>query len=327
MRRISVILAVACVLGVGAATVEADKESWEFTGVDEIRLDGVSGDLIIRPATGNKIVLELRSDVHPSENFRGEVDQSGSTVRIDEDWSGSNSSGDVEWTLFLPNGANGVSVEMSTASGDIDCAEVALQLDFESASGDVKLDDVELADRSEFSTASGDIMLSDMTVERHTKFSTASGDVELSDLKIEDECSFSTASGDVSVEGCTAGDDVDFSSASGDVEVRRVQLEGESRFSSASGDVSVVLDKLPKHDLVASSASGDVDFKAGAYGDDFKLVLVKRKDKGRISCPFKYTKEDEYEDHHVYEVKIVERGKGAPEIKLKTASGKVTVKD
>jgi DUF4097 and DUF4098 domain-containing protein YvlB len=131
----------------------------------------------------------------------------------------------------------------------------------------------------------------------------------------------------VEIKNCSAGDDVEFSSASGDVTVKEIELKGESSFSSASGDVSVSFAKLPGHDLVASSASGDVDLSVGDFGDDFKLVLIKRKDKGRISCPFKYTEEDEFEDHHVYEVKIVEKGSGKPQIKLRTASGKVTVKD
>jgi len=63
------------------------------------------------------------------------------------------------------------------------------------------------------------------------------------------------------------------------------------------------------------------------FGDDFTLILIKRKDKGRISCPFDFTEEDEFWDHHEYERKVVKRGSGGPTIELRTASGKVTVKE
>jgi hypothetical protein len=86
-------------------------------------------------------------------------------------------------------------------------------------------------------------------------------------------------------------------------------------------------DTLPKDDLSASSASGDVYLSVADFGDDFTLILIKREDKGRISCPFKYTSEETFKDHHTYEKKIVKRGSGRPEIELRTASGKVVVKD
>jgi hypothetical protein len=102
---------------------------------------------------------------------------------------------------------------------------------------------------------------------------------------------------------------------------------GDGGFSSASGDVELYFSELPNIDVSASSASGKVLLDVGAFGRDFTLILIKREDKGRISCPFDYTDETTFEDYHVYEKKIVKRGSGRPEIKLRTASGKVIVKD
>ena len=117
------------------------------------------------------------------------------------------------------------------------------------------------------------------------------------------------------------------SSASGDVVIRDTELRGWSEFSSASGDVSLHFETLPQHDMSVSSASGRVVLEVDDFGDNFTLVLIKREDRGRVSCPFDYTSEDTFEDYHLYEEKIVKRGFGQPEIKLRTASGRVIVKD
>jgi DUF4097 and DUF4098 domain-containing protein YvlB len=219
-----------------------------------------------------------------------------------------------------------LSVRISTASGALKCEDVAVKIDFKTASGDIDLSRVELMEGSNFNTASGEYTIKDMTIPEDVDFSTASGDMELVDLKIGDDCGFGTASGDIHVKRCTCADDVDFSSASGDVVVESTELKGGGEFSSASGDVAVYLDELPENDIYASSASGNVTLDVKRYGDDFTLVLIKRRDKGRISCPFDYTEEDEFKDHQWYERKIVKKGKGGPTIKLRTASGKVVVK-
>jgi DUF4097 and DUF4098 domain-containing protein YvlB len=187
---------------------------------------------------------------------------------------------------------------------------------------------VTLGEDSKFNTASGDYKVRDMTIGEDTKFNTASGDVDLEDLVIEEGASFNTASGDIVITNCKIEDDASFNSASGNVEADNIELTGEAEFSSASGDVELQFDRLPKHDFTASSASGDVTLKVDDYGKNFTLVLIKRKDKGRISCPFDYTDEEEFErGRDEYVSKIVKRGSGKPVITLRTASGKVTVKE
>ena len=105
------------------------------------------------------------------------------------------------------------------------------------------------------------------------------------------------------------------------------QLMGESGFSSASGDVDVALARMPDGDLKVSSASGDAELGISKWGDNFRLVLVKRQDRGRMTCPFPYTSEEEYEeDDHVYVEKTVVRGTGGPEIRVRSSSGSVTVR-
>ncbi|UCG50804.1 MAG: DUF4097 family beta strand repeat protein [Candidatus Latescibacterota bacterium] len=327
MRYITVGIALICIVGVWVVEVCAEKNQWEFSGVTTIKIDGVSGDVVIRAADGKKGRVELKADVHPPENFRAEVEQDGKKLYIDEDFRGGNTSGPVEWTIYLPKGREIPTIRISNASGDFDCKGVACEIDLNTASGDIELLDVKLARGSKLNTASGDFTIEKMTVREDTKFSTASGDIELVDVTIEEDCRFSTASGNIECRQSRCMDDVGLSSASGDVVVKDTELLGEGEFSSASGDVSVYFSRLPKTDFTASSASGDVLLDVENFGDDFTLIMVKREDRGRISCPFEYTDEDTFEDHHVYEEKIVKRGSGRPVIELRTASGKVVVKD
>jgi DUF4097 and DUF4098 domain-containing protein YvlB len=329
MRRMSMLAVMCAIVGIWgiwvvAAATNADR-TWDVSGVENIRIDGVSGDVVILPAKSGKERVELYYDVHPDDCFEADVEEKGGTLRIKERWHGS-SSGHVKWTLYLPTKGKAPSVRISTASGDLECEDVEVAIEFNTASGDIELSGVDLKEDSEFSTASGDYTIENMTIRDDIEFSTASGDMELVDLTIGEGCSFSSASGDIEVSGCRCADDVRFSSASGDVKVKNTSLKGEGRFSSASGDVAVYLDEMPKDDLTASSASGDVTLDVKQYGDDFTLILIKRKDRGRISCPFDYTEEDEFRDHHVYERKIVKRGSGEPTIELRTASGKVVVR-
>ncbi len=320
-------------------------ESWDFTGATRIEFDGTSGDVTIVAAEGATGRVELLARVTPADAFRGEVVVRDGVVRIDEHWSGRHSSGQVKWTIRLPKSTTPVRFSGSTASGDLEIRGVAAEVRFRTASGDLTMDGASLVGSSKVSTASGDIALTDLQVASGVSFSTASGDVELTRVKVGEDVEFSTASGDVVLEGVEAGrgtrlstasGDVRargckgisrLSSASGDVDIRDCELAGEGRFSSASGDVQVAFARLPAFDLRVSSASGDAELEVGEWGDNFRLVLVKRKDRGRMSCPFPFTEEREFEENdHIYVERTVVRGTGGPEITVRSASGDVIVR-
>jgi DUF4097 and DUF4098 domain-containing protein YvlB len=315
------------IAGMAQPAVANENHSWEFTEVGFIELDGISGDVILRPAEGESGIVEMDSNVYPEKNFRAEVEQRGDALYIEEKWKGGSSSGNVAWYIYVPSSTDGLKIHISTTSGNLDGREVSAKIKFDTASGDVSLTRMKLQRGSDFDTASGDYEITDMTVPEGTEFNTASGDLELVNLLIEEDCEFSTASGDIDCKRCQCEQSLKLDTASGDVNMRDCELFGECSLSSASGDVSVYLDKLPQHDLYASTASGNVLLAAQDFGEDFTLVLIKREDKGKISCPFSFTSEETFENHHTYERKTVERGSGRPEIELRTASGRVTVRD
>ncbi len=313
------------VLLVGSmSVVSAQAQKWEFSQVNRIRVDGLSGDVVVRPATGRTVRVVLVADVRPARRFRPRVDQDGAALYIEEQWGRGRSEGHVEWTIYLPQGARAPELTIHTSSGGVDGEEVTLRIDFRTSSGDIRLTNVELLGRSEFHTSSGDITLRDMTVPRGCRFDTASGEIQLVDIAIEDGCAFSTASGRVSCHACRGF--LHLTSASGDVDVRDSEITGWAELSSASGDVSVYLEQLPNR-MSASSASGDVLLDVQDFGNDFELVLIKREDRGRFSSPFRYTYQGMFRDGaHVYERRVVKRGSGGPEIELRTASGSVRVR-
>jgi DUF4097 and DUF4098 domain-containing protein YvlB len=324
--QVSLIVALVMVATVLVAAGQAQQQ-WDFSDVTKIKFEGISGDVIIEQGEGEIGSVEVDADVNPRRNFRPEVEQDGRMLYIEERWRGHSSRGDVRWTIVVPQTEKPLRINMSTASGDCTCrGAINARLRFNTASGDIELTAVSLAEGSTFSTASGNIELAEMEISEGTEFSTASGDVILEDLTIGEDCVFSTASGDVTAEECRG--EFELSTASGDVRVRDCDLSGWCTFSSASGDVDVSLEALPDRGLKASTASGRVTLDCTEFGDDFTLVMVKRENRGRISCPFDYTSEDYYEEwDHLWEEKIVERGSGKPEIILTAATGSIIVRD
>jgi DUF4097 and DUF4098 domain-containing protein YvlB len=303
-------------------SVPAVAQDWEFSGIDTIELEGVSGDITILSSRGGGVQVELESNIRRGR-MEPSVEQRGGTLQIKEDWGHGNSSGEVHWTLYIPGGEH---LDLATASGDLTAESVKARVEFSTASGDVRLRNVELERGSDLSTASGDYDIEDMRIAQGIGFSTASGDIELSHVEIDEDVSFSTASGDVACNDCRGH--LSLSTASGDVLVKNSSLEGLSEFSSASGDVELYLDELPHEGLSASSASGDVVLDSGDFGRNFTLVMTAREDKGRIVSPFRATSERTFrKGHNTYEEQVVEQGSGGPEIELSTASGSVVVKD
>lgn len=328
MRRFNVSMLAALLLVAGLSAMNAQaQQKWDFSEVTKIKFEGISGDIWITQGTGSAGTVEVDADVYPQRSFRAEVEQDGRVLYIEERWKGHNSQGDVKWTIELPQTDKAIRVNMSTASGSLRCeGKLNVQLRFNTASGGIDLAAVTLTEGSSFNTASGDINLSDMELSEGNEFNTASGNVFLENLTIGEGCGFSTASGDVIAENCRG--EFELSTASGDVRVRDCELTGWCSFSSASGDVSVSLDKLPDRGLKASTASGRVVLDCGDFGDNFSLVMVKRENRGRISCPFEITSEDYYEEwDNMWEEKTVTRGSGKPEILLSAATGSIIVKN
>lgn len=140
------------------------------------------------------------------------------------------------------------SLRISSASGDVEFAEVEGEASVNSASGDVSLG---LVGRDvEISTASGDVSV--MDVGGRTELNSASGDVRLDHAR--GSVTAHTASGDVMIR--EADSSVTVKSASGDQHVDSAAA-GEVTLQSASGDIHVGVRSGTKVWMDVHSRSGE----------------------------------------------------------------------
>ena len=332
-RRTKYLLILAAVAFSISTVFAQEKVHKVFSGKEKVKIESVSGDVILVVGSGKDIIVDLEYDVSPKGAFEPEFVESGSTLKLKEDWNRS-SSGRVTWNLTVPvnteiefNSASGdisitglkSDVEVSTASGDLEISEVKGKIEMSTASGDIELDDV--SGKVDFSTASGDIKGDNVAGE--IDISTASGDIDLSDVNGEVE--LSTASGDIKLKNSSG--EFELSCASGDIKLKKTVITGDSEFSTASGDIEVSLDKSSTYNLELSAASGDVVLDYNGNTIDGYFEFTAKKSNSRISAPFSFDREEEFERNgRTYLRKSFTKGGANPKIKLSTSSGKAELK-
>ena len=319
MRKgmMAVVVAVILVLVCGAPlTARENAVHKEFDGVKSIKLGTVSGDCVVKTHRSDKVIVDLVYDVDPEDAFDYKIDEKNGKLVIKERWHGGSSSGDVSWTLTVPEGAD---VEYSTASGDLEITGPIGEVEASTASGDIDLEDA--SGDIDVSTASGDVNITKGRGE--IEISTASGDVE--GVDVGGEINISTASGEIDITDSKGV--FDLSCASGEITAEGLEVEGASSFSTASGSVKVVLAGTSEYDLSLSAASGDItlDYNGNPVKGYFEFET--RKHRGNITCPFDFEEEEEFEQwDQMYVRKSFSKGGNDPEIHLGTASGKIVLK-
>lgn len=282
------------VLGTALAR-EKEKIHKEFAKKESLDISTVSGDCIIKQSSSEKITVEVVYAVSPSESFKPDIKERKNSIKIKERWSGSHSSGNVTWTIYIPPGTE---VEFSTASGDLTVEDVNNKIEASTASGDIDIRNT--SGEFDCNTASGDI-----------KVENSQGEME-----------FNTASGDIEI-GHSTGI-FELSCASGDIDANDITIKDESSFSTASGDVNIKLAQSSEYDLNLSTASGDVilDYNGQQIKGFFEFTA--KKNSGRISSPIHFDNEEEFERNgKKYIRKSFTKNGGSPKIELETASGTV----
>jgi DUF4097 and DUF4098 domain-containing protein YvlB len=306
-------LALICSFPLAATEKKIQKE---FDGVKSLKIGTVSGDCIIKTHRSDKVIVDLVYDVDPEGHFDYRIDERNGKLSIKERWSGGSTSGDVIWTLTVPEGAE---IDFSTASGDLEVTGPIGEIDASTASGDIELENI--SGEIEVSTASGEVTIS--KGDGDVKISTASGDVECTGIK--GEMRISTASGEIEISDSRG--EFELSCASGEITAKGITIEESSNFSTASGSVEVILAKTSEYDLSLSAASGDVtlDYNGNTVKGYFEFEA--KKSRSSITCPFDFDEEEEFEKYgKTYVRKSFSRSGDEPEISLSTASGKIVLK-
>lgn len=268
-----------------------------FEGVQKVTLKTVSGNCVITRSSGS--VVQVSVDyTYDSRDFEPRMNQSESELVLEERFFGNNARGESMWTLEVPDG---LEIDFSTASGNLEVTGLNAQLNATTASGNIHLTD--LSGDIEVTSASGNLVLDH--VMGPLEASTASGDIELSNSE--------------------GGFEV--SSASGDIRARAISAVDDSTFSAASGDVDVVLGRSPEHELRVATASGDVGLSFGGNAPQGQIVIQSRADTD-IQSDFNFeatTDPDRSRRDQGTVTRTADFG-GSALIKIGTASGSVVVR-
>lgn len=285
-----------------------------FPNKRTVNIKTISGDCLFKRGTTDSITVLVVAELSPAGAVETVFSEEGTALTLQERWVRDHSSGNILWTITLPEGAT---VNASSLSGDITGEDLKGEFKGKTASGDILLNRC----NGSFSlrSASGDLTL--QNVQGSLSLNTASGDISLNKTKGETRASL--ASGDLSAEDAQGS--LHFSLASGDGDVD-VTVTGPSSFRTASGDMKVSLNKSPSADLSVASASGDasLNFKGNPMNGIFEMTARKRE--GRIAAPFSFEKQETFTEWgEEYEKKSVRRGGSSVKISLSTATGRVEI--
>jgi hypothetical protein len=269
------VISLALIAFLGAGSAYADKEftydkrdNFDGAAVASITIDMDRGDIAIEKSRGpnievlykNAIFADNQSeadDINEDYKYSAKITGNKLTVLVETPRHGRKGEGIVEriiegdWSqegsypmvkLAIPDGK---SVEILSASSDIDVSELTVDLDIESSSSDIMLENTQ----GKFVC---DISSGDINVTGHKGPITAKGkssDIRLVD--IEGQIDAGSSSGDIVIEKATGS--VRAATSSGDS--RLIDIDGDVEVDVVSGDIS---GSSITGSLMASAVSGDV---------------------------------------------------------------------
>ena len=294
----------------------------EFDGVESIRMSTASGNGTFKKGTGKtvKVTLEYTYD---DDEYEPVFDQRGSRLVIEEDFSNRNrrwSRGKAEWTIEVPDGLR---VDFSTGSGNIDVIDVDMELYAKSGSGNLYVEKVK--GDVDVSTGSGNISVEDL--EGEVDANTGSGNIRVRNTV--GDADMNTGSGEVRVSGLEGS--LDLNTGSGNIEAYDLKVTGNSSFNTGSGNAEISLAGPLNDDISINTGSGnaELDFNGQKIEGDFRL---ESNSKNSITAPFRFDKEYEEDNgggwrgrnkRYVKEARI---GSKDVRITMGTGSGNVRVK-
>ncbi len=315
MKKNSRIILIALALGLTfCPNILAQKEvNKSFTAKERLKINLVSGDCIVKNTTGDAIKIHL-SYTYSNDCFEYKFKEWGNELTVSEKFHGK-CSGESKWKIEVPKNTK---VYFNSASGNLEIAGIENNFSANSASGDMKINN--LNGEITINTASGDLFINN--INGSLDITTASGDVSIDNSK--GEIKAQSASGEISIENSVI--ELHASTASGNIEVENVELTASSEIKAASGKIKVKLTKSLTHNLVLSTASGNIDLDYNGNEVQGYFEFLAKENKGRIVSPFKFDKEEKIQkDGKTYDKKLFTKGGDSPKVYLKTASGTVVL--
>ena len=297
MKRTKIIISLFVFLSfmVSVALLAAPEEKVDktFAKKDEIRFKLVLGDCQLKKSSDGSIHVHLVYSYEPDMSFEPLIRERGGTLYLEEKMRGNNPKGYSTWMVEVPDD---IEIEFKSATGSLTVEGLKLEIDGSTGTGDIELSQV----KGEFD------------------LSTGTGDVEAYDS--EGEFELSSGTGNVKIKNCKGN--FDASSGTGDVKAEGLTLELDGEFSSGTGDAEVSFPDGTDFELKVSSGTDDaiLDMNGKQVKGYFEFTCHARR--GRIVCPVKFDKEEEYKDNdQTYLRKSFTQGKDVPKVYVKTGTG------
>jgi hypothetical protein len=264
-----------------------------FSNKDKVRIKLVLGDCYLKNSKDGKIHIHITHS-YQEDSFEARFREKGNALVIQEKLHGRNSDGNSTWTIAIPKD---------------------IEIDFESATGDLFLDNVTL--EIDGNTGTGNIEATNVIGK--IDLNTGTGNVEV--INSDGELEFNSGTGRVRIEDSKGN--FDANSGTGDVEVKNITIEDEAELNSGTGDVEVINPQGTDFDLNINSGTDEaiLDMSGSPIEGYFEFTAHSRK--GRIVCPIEFDEEDEYYNGDgKYMRKSFTKGKNTPRYFISTGTGK-----
>ncbi len=244
---------------------QTDRETRRFSvgPAGQLDLETLSGDITIRPTSGNNIVVEIVRESRGTDDAAAkqglarvvvESEERGGRVTVKTRYPNGRSEYSVN-VNYIVEAPAGTRISTQSISGNVTVNGITGELSVNTTSGDVEITG---ATRLTSATAvSGDVTLRDVSAQGLLEASTVSGDVVLTGGKAR-RVVLSSISGGVAARGIDA-DEVTLKSTSDDVVFDgNLSARGSYTFSSHSGDVRISISGQTGFSLEADTFSGSV---------------------------------------------------------------------
>ena len=286
-----------------------------FDGIKEIKLSTGSGDCHVVQSSNNSVVVDLNY-TYADDNYEPVFEKDGNTLILKDKFRNNRSgNGYSKWKLSVPTN---IKLHYSAGSGDLDLAEVQIDLNSNTGSGDIEISSL----KGNFTSNSGSGEVSVDGYEGQLNINTGSGDIALANAK--GDFKINLGSGDIDAQKIEGG--LKFNAGSGDITVNDATISASSSLNSGSGDAKLILKSDLQANVSINSGSGDATLDFNGLEVQGLFTMKANKKHGEISAPFEF--DEVSEEKHGNQTVVTKKasiGKSKFEVKIGTGSGRASV--
>jgi len=310
-----VLVLLVCSLSTAAFARKTKVIEKTFDRVEELKVETILGDCIIKQGGGDKISIRVEY-TYDDDDFEAIFKERGGTLYVEEDIDGNNVKGESEWLIIIPAG---IEVEFKSATGGLKASGLSGELEARSGTGNMIISGFK--GELEAKTGTGNVTLSDS--EGAFELNSGTGDITVNDAT----GNFDATSGTGDVKITKASGDFDARSGTGHVKALKLSLKDYGEFSSGTGNAEIDLPEGGSYELEVTSGTGRATIECKGADLDAYVEMSARKRKGKISSSFDFEDEEEFErNDETYVRKWFTKGSGSRKIEIRTGTGRTKIK-